>query len=260
MPITKSRLSKTEQEKYLGCLRKLRAKGCDVQIPSEWLDQSRGLDIIIRRDGSTEVVEGSPGVVVYAVSTRLVARKPYVVVTDCACETEWDDGIVPCSFQRQNPIYRIGRQQYPSAEVLNDKIEDGLQFTHPGQMVEGVILFVGINPIPDNYHLGMSASFKLTLLDQFEHEIEVESELFVSREMKRKVADAQSSSNLSEMVVEASSVRRSTLFDGEDGSIATPDWALEALTADSSGRDGWNARTESPKGAVAGKPQPGSST
>jgi hypothetical protein len=254
MPITRSRLSRTEQERYLRCLQELRAGGCDVEIPSEWLDQSRALDIIIRRDGLTEVVEGSPGVVVYAVSTRLVARKSYVVLTDCACETEWDDQIVLQSFQQQKSIYRLGRRQYPSGEVLNDRIENSLQFTHHGQMVEGVILFVGIKPIPEHYRLGMPAPFKLTFLDQFENEIYVESELFVSREIKRKLADARSSSSLNE-TAERPSVRRSTLFEREDGSSAPPDWALEALTADSSGKDGWNARTESRKDSDPGKSQ-----
>jgi hypothetical protein len=260
MPITKSRLNKIEQGRYLACLKELRAGGCDVEIPSRWLEDSRTLDIIIRRDGSTEVVEGSPGVVVYAVSTRLVARKPYVVLTDCACETEWDDQIVLNSFQQQKSIYRLGRRQYPSWEVLNDRIENSLQFTHQGQVVEGVILFVGIKPIPEHYCLGMSAPFKLTFLDQFADEIEIESELFVNRETKRKTADAHPSSSLHE-TAERLSVRRSTLFEREDGSNAPPEWAEEegSFTA-STAKDSLEGLGHGRGKSDAGQSQPGSST
>ena len=191
MPINKSRLSKNEQERYLRCLQELRAEGCDVKIPSQWVDQNNGLEIVIYTDGSTQVSEGRYGGVIYAVSMRLVARQAEVTLLDCQLETDWDTDIVLESFQSKGPIYKLGRLQYPAAEVLNDRIEESIRFRYPGQIVEGVILFSGLKPIPERYRLGMSAPFRLAFLDQFDVEVEVQSKLFVSRETKRTTGEAE---------------------------------------------------------------------
>lgn len=182
MPIIKS-LKRAERERYTACLERLRAKKCDVLIPPEWMERCRSLDITIGSE--SEVVQGSPGVVVYGVWLRLVALRSYVVLTECACETEWDDGIVLQSFQNREPIYRIGPWQRPSADVLNDRMENSLRFTHRGQMAEGMLVFVGIKPIPECYPSERFAPFKLKFLDQFENEIEFESELSVSRAYRK---------------------------------------------------------------------------
>jgi hypothetical protein len=257
MPITKSRLSKTEQGKYLACLKELRAGRCDVEIPLQWLEESRALDIVIRCDGSTAVVECPRGGVFYAVYTRLVARQSYVILLDCSCETEWDEQIALQSFQQTESIYRLGCLQYPSREVLNDRIENSLRFSHRGQMVEGVILFAGLKPIPEHYCLGASVPFKLTFLDQFENEIEIKSELFVNRETKRKTRDARPSSGLHE-TGERLSVRRSTLFDREDGSNAPPQGAEEGSFTTSNDKDSLEWLGHARGKSDAGKSQPGS--
>ena len=212
MTINKSRLSKKEQEKYLRCLQELRAGGCDVEIPSQWLNQSNGVEIIIHDDGSTLVSARPRGSVIYEVSTRLVAKQPDVTLVDCRLETDWDSDIVLESFQGNGPIYKLGHLKYPAAEVLNDQIENSIRFHYRGQMVEGVILFSGLKPIPERYGLGTLAPFRLAFLDQFDVEMEVESKLLVIRETKRKIG-VEPQPDVLHRTTEDESSRRSTLED-----------------------------------------------
>lgn len=190
MPITKSRLDKRDQKKYLACLQELRSKGCDVEIPDEWLEHSRALDITVICDGSSTAIEGVKSGAHYAVRVRLVANQPGVILVDSQLKTEWDNDIVLESFQRNGPLYKLGHMKYPAGEVLNDRIEDALRLIHHGPMVEGVILFSGLRPIPEQYRLGMSAPFKLAFWDQFGAQMEMESKFCVVRETKRQFAEA----------------------------------------------------------------------
>jgi hypothetical protein len=220
MPITKTRLSRAEQQKYLECLEEMRAEGADVEIPSEWREES-GLDIIIKDDGRTEVFESNRGGVFYAVSIRLIAKRAYVILLNCLCKTDIDDQIVLESFHHDQEEYWLGDRHYTSKEVLNDRIENVLRFSHRGQMVDGVILFSGLKLLPDHYCRGIFVPFELTFLDQFENQVTVASEFPVCREKKHKLAATQVSatgageptphldSNLGSQPIP----RRSTLFE-----------------------------------------------
>ena len=201
MPTTKSRLSKLEQEKYLADLQELRSGGLNCEIPSEWLEDAQALDVRVLSDGST-AIEGPGGSVFYNVQVRLIARRPRVILLDAGLDTEWDHDLVleslrrdkpigrPKFFQRRKPIYRLGHQKYPDDELLNDGLSSSLHFNYCGDMVEGVLVFSGLKRIPKRYHIGMSVPFRLTLLDQFEHQIHCESQLVVIREKKRRLGNA----------------------------------------------------------------------
>jgi len=55
-----------------------------------------------------------------------------------------------------------------------------------GQMIEGVILATGANPIPEKCHHGLIVPIALTFLDQNQNEIRENAELFVDRLYKPK--------------------------------------------------------------------------
>jgi hypothetical protein len=205
MPITKSRLTKAGEASYLQCLKELRVAGCDVELPSEFLQETCDLDILLGGGLSSRVVQGPTGGTYYAVWIRMVARHSHLTLLACNIETLWDDQIELQSFHLRESIYRLGCLHYPAKEVLNDRIENYLSFNYRGQLVEGVILFSGLKPIPDQYCEGMSVPFKLTFLNQFEKEISVESELLVERRANRKSEGMRLSSGLYEPEIPESS-------------------------------------------------------
>src|ERR1700757_5440130 len=98
MAIIKNHLSKLEQGKYRKCIEELRARGCDVEIPSAPFEYPRTLDIFIHRDPSTEVCEGQYGRPDYAISMRMVAKKRDVILLNSYLETEWDNQSVRGGF------------------------------------------------------------------------------------------------------------------------------------------------------------------
>jgi hypothetical protein len=194
----KSRSTKTKEARYLTCLEELRAGGCDVEMPCESLQQVCDLDILVGGRLSSLAVESPTGGVHYAIWTRIVARRAGPILLDCQIETPWDDQIILQSFQEKGPIYRLGSLRYPAKEVLNDKIENHLRFNYRGALVEGVILFPGLRPIPASCLDGISVPFKLTFLNQFEEEMSVESELLVERRAKPKSVETRRRSGLYE--------------------------------------------------------------
>jgi hypothetical protein len=93
--------------------------------------------------------------------------------------TQWDRDIVPRSFDDRASLCKLGRLDYTQAEVLNQRIEDLLRFSHRGDIVEGLIMATGIWPIPQAFRQGMLVPFELAFEDQFENEISVAAELSV---------------------------------------------------------------------------------
>jgi hypothetical protein len=86
--------------------------------------------------------------------------------------------------------------EYQRADVLNDRILDSLAFHYRGQMIEGMILGLGIRPIPDAYRHGMFLPVELAFLDQFGNEIKIDAEVFVDRTMKPKDAAVRTRTGL----------------------------------------------------------------
>jgi hypothetical protein len=84
-----------------------------------------------------------------------------------------------------NPVCRLCLLQYPRAQVLNQRIENSLRFGHR-QVIEGVILAIGANPIPKTYYHGLIVPIQLAFLDQNQNEIRENAELFVDRLYKPK--------------------------------------------------------------------------
>ena len=80
---------------------------------------------------------------------------------------------------------RLGHLQYPRRQVLNQRIANSMRFA-PGQMIEGVILATGANPIPAAHRHGLIVPIQLTFLDQNRNDIQKNAELFVDRLSKPK--------------------------------------------------------------------------
>ena len=188
MPTSKQRLTKSKIAGHLARAERMRAAGVNIPIREEWRDHARGLaalDVAVAGGCATFVFDLATGRDGYVVSVRLVGRGLGAVL-DCRLTTSWDDHIVLSNFPEDgNSMCRLGLLQYPRHQVLNQRIANTMRFA-PGQVIEGVILATGANPIPAVYRHGQIVPVTLVFLDQNENEIHENAELFVDRLSKRK--------------------------------------------------------------------------
>jgi len=189
MSIKKRSLTRSEMAGHLARAEKMLAAGVHMQIRQEWREHARArdhtLDVAVAGGCATFVFDLRADRAGYAIWVRLVGRAIGAVL-DCRLSTPWDDHIVLASFSDDgNPMCRLGLLQYPRGQVLNQRLANSMRFV-PGQMVEGVILATGVNPIPEAYRHGLIAPITLVLLDQNENEIRENAELFVDRLYKPK--------------------------------------------------------------------------
>jgi hypothetical protein len=190
MPIRRSHLNQAERRQHLASAQQLVALKLITEIP-EYLENHRALDIVICEPESL-VFEIRRGAVGYAIWVRIVARQAGLILTNCRVTTTWDDQILLKNFDAERtPFRKLGWVEYPQADVLNERVVDSFRFHHRGQMIEGMILALGIRPIPDAYRHGMFLPVDLAFLDQFENEFKVDAEIFVDRTMKPKNAVMQ---------------------------------------------------------------------
>ena len=112
----------------------------------------------------------------YVISVRLVGQGLGTVL-DCRLTTSWDDEIVLASFNDEgDSMCRLGLLQYPRDQVLNLRIQNSLRFQR-GQMIEGVILATGVNPIPEAYRHGLIVPITVAFLDQNENQVRETADL-----------------------------------------------------------------------------------
>jgi hypothetical protein len=119
-------LSRAQESEYRDYLRQLQAEGLDVEIPEEWQDHYRALDIVGSGPGESVVFESATGGIYYAFLVRLVVERSGMILTDWCPSTDYDDQIVPESFHDRNVLCRLGGQVYRQCEVLNSRIEKNL--------------------------------------------------------------------------------------------------------------------------------------
>ena len=182
VPIRRPRLSRREEAEYRRCLQEMQAEGIDVDIPDP-PEHVPALDISVVGGLATLIFNLPSGLAGYAICLRLVAGKSGLILPDePRTTTKFDDQIVPESFDQRFPLCKLGQCEYPTAEVLNDRFP--LKFHRPGDLIEGVILATGLEPIPKEYLQGMTVPLKLTFEDQFGNEISAEAELSVDRSTK----------------------------------------------------------------------------
>jgi hypothetical protein len=184
MPNHKRRLSRAKEAKYLACLQELRAGGQDLEIPEEWLQHSRALDVVLAGPEKSTVFETPNGGVVYALYTRWVALRPGVTVTEWDVCTRYDDQIVSESFDDRIPLCKLGGQEFLKREVLNQRIENGLRLVR-GEVVEGWLLATGLRPIPAEYRDFAIVPFEIVITDSLRHEYRADATLSVLRRARQ---------------------------------------------------------------------------
>jgi hypothetical protein len=195
MPNLKRRLSRLEEATHRNHLRQLQVEGIDVEIPEEWQENSRALDIVLAGPGASAVFESATGGVHYAVLTHFIAERSGLIVTDWDLNTDYDDQIVPESFDDRHLIFKLGGQEYCGREVLNSRIEKGLVLSR-GQIAEGWLLATGISKIPPQYSNFAVAPFWLTIWDQFGDGIGAAGRLSVLRRVQRDNMGVQKGAGL----------------------------------------------------------------
>lgn len=199
MPIRKPHLNRAEQARYLAAAQELHSAGLDVDVPEEWPQDPHFLDVAVAGGPATGAFDLPNGGVGYAICVRLVAVQHELIVPHCQITTKWDAQIALLNFDERSPICNLGWLTYSRNEVLNQGFDNSLRFHYRGQVIEGTILAMGLQPIPATYRTGARVPFQLTFGDPLGHKIEVEAELYVDR-IAKSDATVQRGSRLYEPI------------------------------------------------------------
>jgi hypothetical protein len=167
MPVKRTRLVRALQTMYLSRAKELQAAGLDCEIPDEWQENSRSLDIIVAPPGYNILCELPTGVTAYAILMRLVALRSNLILENFGIASEWDsESITLCGNARG--LYRVGAAfEFTEDEALNHRFENGLHFHHRGDVAEGWLCASGLRPIPEKYPHRMTTELRITFTDQF---------------------------------------------------------------------------------------------
>jgi hypothetical protein len=184
MPIRKPRLSRAEKATYLDRLLQVRDEGIDVEIPEEWLEAARVLEIGVGPPWENMIFNVQhDGVAYYAVWVRLVALRSHVIVPDCEIRTAFDNHITVLPLDPRNQVFKLGWFEFERREIL-DVAGKNLRFWYRGQIVEGWLLASGAAPIPAEYPDFAMVPFEIVLTDQFGHESHADGRLSVARKSR----------------------------------------------------------------------------
>jgi hypothetical protein len=201
VPVIRSRLTRTEQDKHFVTAQRLHEQGVAIEIPEEWQNQSRYLDISISPDSTIYVLRR--GVTLYAVYGRLQSRCSNVAIDAFDILPSWDPDVIPYSTMKET--YRFTRSlEYDFEDVLNHRIEQSLRFPRIGDSSEGWLLGIGIRPVPPEYGPRKPAPFQLSFLDQLDRTYDTSVVALVDRSAK----------------IPELHVRRSSVFAGEESSTS----------------------------------------
>jgi hypothetical protein len=144
----------------------MQEEGVDVEIPTAWDHSLRTLEIHTPGIGSQVRDCGTNGAE-YAINLRIVSLAR-VTLTTCELSSERDNDATMESFVlSREPVCNFGGLTLSWPEVLNDRIENGLDFSCRGKSVEGWILFKSTLSIPEEYREGAMVPIKLTFEDEF---------------------------------------------------------------------------------------------
>lgn len=184
MSVRTSRLSRAKEAEHAYYLREMQSEGLDLEIPEEWEERARVLDIVVAGPAESTVFETTTGGVAYAVRIRAVAVRSGVILAAWGLSTDYDHQIEPESFDEGSSVCRLGGQEFSPREVLNSRIEKNLVLRR-GQVVEGWLLATGITPIPAGYRNFSVVPFQLTFWDQLGNEFQTPGNLSVLRTAQR---------------------------------------------------------------------------
>ncbi|MGB7587004.1 MAG: hypothetical protein WBM11_19365 [Terriglobales bacterium] len=187
MTFIRRTLNQAERAENRRRAEQLRASGVEIESSDEWRENSRALEIVLAGPAENTVFETRDGGVVYAPLVHLVASEP-VTLTGCDLLTGYDDQFVREPFDNDEPLCRLHGLEYRRCDLLNHRIENNLHLSR-GQMVEGLILMTGLQPVPPKYG-PLPVPFRLVFWDQFDNEYPVEGKVSVSRSAHRPRAGA----------------------------------------------------------------------
>ena len=103
MPLARRTLTQAELTEHLRRAEQLRASGVGIEMPKEWEENSRVLDIVLAGPAENAVFENFQWRGLLCCLSRVVALQP-VTLTDWRLRTHHDDQIVAESFDDRNPL------------------------------------------------------------------------------------------------------------------------------------------------------------
>ena len=128
------------------------------------------------------------------IELELVARNS-ITLPRCEIRSRFDDQIELASFPESDPIWRLGRLEFPREGVLNLRLENSLRLFR-GRVVEGTILASGLRPLSKDHRHGQRLECTLVFYDAFGDEIAKDISLLVDRTSERKRMVRQSGGGL----------------------------------------------------------------
>jgi hypothetical protein len=166
MSSRKMRLTRAEERQYLTCAREMKSEGVSIDIPQEWEDNSRLLEMTIAPPCDCEVFELARGGLRYVISVciRSLAR---CYIEHVRITVPWDADIELDFPDERYPIGLLGYPPLPRECILNSRIARTLKFQRAGDSVLGVILAAGVARFPPEHKSGQLVPFTLSLYDQF---------------------------------------------------------------------------------------------
>jgi hypothetical protein len=186
MPFKKTRLVLAERAKYLECALELQSGGLDVEIPEEWLEHSRELEIIVAPPSENILCELPSGITACAVQVNLIALRGNLILKDFVVASEWDADLMPLSSDGRG-LYGVGSAfEFAEGEVLNRRLEAGLHFRRRGDTAEGWVVAAGYTPLPERYLDRIMTELTLTFTDQFGKVYPERANVILERSSRRK--------------------------------------------------------------------------
>jgi hypothetical protein len=193
MPIRRLKLTKAEQIQDRARAEQLRASGVEIEISEGPKEQDRALEIVLAPPMDCTLYEFKSGMIGFAIRVRLSARTG-MTIADCDISTKWDNQIVLQSYPN-DLICNLGNVQFERGEVLNHRIESGLQLRR-NQLVEGYVLGTGLQRIPTACEDFATAPFEMVFFDQFGDGFRADGVLSILRQARDKNVKAEKGTGL----------------------------------------------------------------
>lgn len=189
MPIKKPQLGRSEQSKYLEHTQELQAAGLQCEIPSEWEENSRSLDIFVGPPQANILSELSTGITGCAIWVDILALTGNLILKRFSIASEWSsEWIAVC--RNAGGWYGVGAAlDFIECDTLNERIENGLHFRRKGDCADGWVLASSNQRIPDKYQQSMIAELCLTFTDQFGHDHCAQAKAVLERSARLKASD-----------------------------------------------------------------------
>jgi hypothetical protein len=186
LPVTRKQLSSMQRARYLEHALELQSVGIDCDIPDEWLEHSRSLEISVAPPSENILRQLPSGPTACAIQVYLVCLVGNLVLKDFAIASEWDSDLIALTANGRG-LYSVGPAlEFTEREVLNHRFERGLHFRRCGDIAEGWLVACGVKPIPDKYPNRMRTELTLTFTDQFDQPHAAHAQVVLERSTRQQ--------------------------------------------------------------------------